>query len=379
MAQYPKTNLTPGMRRTSVKQLQDYLVSQGYMTQAQVNTGYGIYGPRTKAAVIKLQNALGIDNSSGPGYWGPITIGALNQSSKSSKGWTPPDVTPSWMKPKEEGVSSDSNQGWTSPDVTPSWMKPQEDISEETIPGQEYQEPQEYQKPNETFVNETREGEGTGNKTLDEILVAMQEMIDNMNDQGQIVNPNIELTPAEIQGFLDQAVTELDPYYSSYIESIKTDLADDISQLQESYNLNKEQRIADFQSSLGAQRETEATRGTIFSGGRMKRAEALKGQHERSLQALEAGTLGTARNLGTTAERDIGSTALGGVNIPQIQTGSLGFMGEGQYVPISDRSLYNLQGGVYGSKQRERKTSELLRASELEAAKRSSRALNFYN
>lgn len=38
----------------SVKRLQDYLVSQGAMTQAQVNTGYGTYGPQTAAAVAKM-------------------------------------------------------------------------------------------------------------------------------------------------------------------------------------------------------------------------------------------------------------------------------------------------------------------------------------
>jgi len=75
---YPKTNLTPGMTGNSVKQLQDYLVSKGYMTQAQVNTGYGTYGPQTKAAVLALQKAEGVDYSTGPGYWGPRTITAVS-------------------------------------------------------------------------------------------------------------------------------------------------------------------------------------------------------------------------------------------------------------------------------------------------------------
>ncbi len=72
----PTVNLQPGMSGTAVKQLQDYLVSKGYMTQAQVNTGYGIYGPQTTAAVKALQAKLGVDNSSGPGYWGPKTMAA---------------------------------------------------------------------------------------------------------------------------------------------------------------------------------------------------------------------------------------------------------------------------------------------------------------
>src|SRR3989304_5135910 len=37
-----------------IKALQDSLVKMGLMTQAEVNTGYGIYGPKTTAAAAKL-------------------------------------------------------------------------------------------------------------------------------------------------------------------------------------------------------------------------------------------------------------------------------------------------------------------------------------
>jgi len=74
---YPTTILQPGMTGNAVKQLQDYLVNSGYMTRDQVNTGYGIYGPRTTAAVLALQKNLGVDYSSGPGYYGPRTLAAL--------------------------------------------------------------------------------------------------------------------------------------------------------------------------------------------------------------------------------------------------------------------------------------------------------------
>jgi len=409
MAQYPTTNLTPGMRGTEVEQLQDYLVSQGFMTQAQVNTGYGIYGPRTKAAVKALQESLGIDNSSGPGYWGPITIGALSEQSQPSSGnqyegqhgtWKPgpgqsgDGYSGQWKPGYVPHDEDTSEQPWTPPDTTPSWMDPQDDEQPVSSGSQGTTSPiitpggtsgGGGQGSNETIVGDTGgtgdEGtgnEGTGNEILDEILDGLNTIIENNNSAGNVINPDIELTPEEIQAFLDQAVEELDPYYSSYIESIKTDLTADIKQLQESYNLTKEQRLADFQASLAGRREAEATGGTIFSGGRMKRAQALQGQHERSLSALEAGAFGTARKLGSAAEQDIGSDAMGG-NIPTVQTGSLSLMGEGQYVPISDRSLYELQGGVYGSKQQERTTAERLRASQLEQAERESRALNFYN
>lgn len=79
---FPTTALQPGARGDAVKQLQDYLVSVGLMTAAQVATGPGIYGPQTTAAVQALQQRLGVDNSSGPGYFGPKTIAALQGASQ---------------------------------------------------------------------------------------------------------------------------------------------------------------------------------------------------------------------------------------------------------------------------------------------------------
>jgi len=48
------------------------------MTQAQVNTGYGTYGPQTTRAVASLQKSLGVDTSGGGvGYFGPRTLKAV--------------------------------------------------------------------------------------------------------------------------------------------------------------------------------------------------------------------------------------------------------------------------------------------------------------
>lgn len=86
--QPPTVALAPGSTDTAnVKKLQDYLVSQGVMTQDQVNTGYGIYGPQTTAAVKALQEKLGVNNSSGVGFWGPLTMATVTNSTQST---TPP-------------------------------------------------------------------------------------------------------------------------------------------------------------------------------------------------------------------------------------------------------------------------------------------------
>jgi len=75
---YPTVNLQPGSTDTAnVKKLQDWLVANGYMTQEEVNTGYGNYGAKTTAAVAKVQQQYGVDNTGAVGYWGPKTLAAL--------------------------------------------------------------------------------------------------------------------------------------------------------------------------------------------------------------------------------------------------------------------------------------------------------------
>lgn len=71
---YPNQNLQPGQTGQAVAQLQQFLRSQGLLSEADIATGPGIYGPRTTAAVKKWQQMNGVDNTSGPGYWGPQSI-----------------------------------------------------------------------------------------------------------------------------------------------------------------------------------------------------------------------------------------------------------------------------------------------------------------
>ena len=97
---YPTTNLQPGMTGDAVLQLQKYLLSQGLLTQAQIDSGPGIYGPKTTAAVAALQQKLGVPNSTGVGYWGPRTIQAVSGS-----------VTPPVTPPSPQTVQFDPNTG----------------------------------------------------------------------------------------------------------------------------------------------------------------------------------------------------------------------------------------------------------------------------
>jgi len=89
---FPTVNLEPGSNSDDVKKLQDFLVSQKFMTPEQVQTGYGNYGTQTTAAVAAWQKANGVATGNYPGYWGPVSI-AKAQTIAPSAGSTQPTAT----------------------------------------------------------------------------------------------------------------------------------------------------------------------------------------------------------------------------------------------------------------------------------------------
>jgi predicted chitinase len=59
-----------------VKELQTALVKLGHMSQAEMNTGPGVFGPKTESALKEFQAAHGVPNT---GYYGPKTRAAFEK------------------------------------------------------------------------------------------------------------------------------------------------------------------------------------------------------------------------------------------------------------------------------------------------------------
>lgn len=193
----------------------------------------------------------------------------------------------------------------------------------------------------------------TGNETLDGILDGFKKTLDSLTASGNIINPKVAITPEILSQFTNQVSAELDPYYKQQFDAVKTDLQDDWSSLNEQYKQSVKATEANFKQSLDSQRESEAGAGTIFSGGRIRRENDLTQSAQRTIDSLRNSLNTSATNLGKTAERKIGSTALSGLSAPTYQNYSVSNLGEGQYVPIDSRSLYTPTSGITGSLERE--------------------------
>ena len=86
----PTAHLEKGAKGTPVKQLQNALVKLGYLTQAQMNTGPGTFGPRTATALRRFQqgHSLKVD-----GIYGAKTQAALRNALGGAKPAQPTNPT----------------------------------------------------------------------------------------------------------------------------------------------------------------------------------------------------------------------------------------------------------------------------------------------
>jgi peptidoglycan hydrolase-like protein with peptidoglycan-binding domain len=231
---YPKSSLQPGQTGSDVKKLQDFLVSQGYLTQAQVNTGYGTYGPQTTAAVKAFQRDKGVDSSSGPGYWGPKTIAAAG------------------------------GQG-----------------------GRETQEQVDAKYKDAASKNPVINQLTKGGSSLDDIFEALS----TGNLGGIKTASGMPFSAKDQQAALKQADEDTKLYYEALQQKEKADTEATLAQKQadyQNYLLNSSQQ---FEEDKIKADQTAVNNGVLFSGGRYQKEKNLERAYSQD-QAYKAANIG---------------------------------------------------------------------------------------
>jgi hypothetical protein len=351
--------------------------------------------------VAKLQSDLGVDTAGYPGYWGQRTLSALQSTEKKYSTLAEAPKYSTIAQAPKIAESPIPPHGLTeqqfpiippAPIPSPTIQSTQQQIS--TTQSQitdlqaQQQALQQYGLTDTEQLTKDTSGNyvpketnvyDTGNKDLNVILKSIQDILKSIVDSGKIVNPNIEIDASLIKQFQEQAEAEFSPYYKGQFSAIKGDLETDLSYLSEQYKQTVETQQAQFKQNLAYQRESEAEKGTIFSGGRMTREQELAGATQRTMTGLGTSLAYGAQKAGTEAERTIGSLNLGGVTYPSYKPYSVSTKGMGGFAPLGTRNLYNLTGGITGSMEREQITAQQLRQAELEEAERRKRVLNFYS
>ena len=203
------------------------------------------------------------------------------------------------------------------------------------------------------------------------------ELVRNLAKQieaGKVINPDIDITPSQTAKFLEQASSEIDPYFSEQIAQTKLDVTTSLQRMQQDFERGLSQAGEPFSRALEAQSESEAQAGTAFSSGRARREGALVTEQQQAIDAAQRDLGRAAEDIASAGERRIGSEAFSGIQIPEVASGIAGTKG---ISTGTARRLFQPQGSLLGTLQKERETARRVRASELEGAFRSGRTLDF--
>lgn len=250
---YPTINLQPGQRGPEVEQLQNFLMTQGFLTQEEINTGPGIYGPRTTRAVQSWQEANGVDNTSGPGYWGPRSIGvASGTSSSGTEGET-------------GGTKKYADQPYSNEEYTQGAL-------------------------DNPYVNQAIE---RGN-TIEDL-----EYASSTGDLSGLVNQfGQPFSDEDQQKALADSMEDNRLYYEALQQKAEADTESALAQKKADYQDYLLRSGQEFEQDKLKYDQSAADRGVLFSGGRVQKERQL----ERAYNQDQASKLAsTGRQIGNTA------------------------------------------------------------------------------
>ena len=232
--------------------------------------------------------------------------------------------------------------------------------------------------PEETRTKQLEDVVGTI-PGLKELMDTLLLQIDTQMEQGKKVNPDLTITPELAQKFVDQASTELDPYYQELINQHKQDLTISFRQMQEDYNKQIEREQPQFKQQLENLDQTEANQGTAYSSGRVQREQQAIQSEQQKLDDLLQANQRSVEKTGLASERAIGSRNFADLGIPTLQSYSASrntIAPRGELTPTGTRSLYTPQTGLYGTLPAQQKVDLAQRTGELKNEELNTRILN---
>lgn len=203
-----------------------------------------------------------------------------------------------------------------------------------------------------------------------ELLGVMSSYLDELQKRGQMINPNVEISPEKIAEFMSQASREIDPYYSSQLNLARESLLRDLGYTTQDILRQEKEAEINYGRQLRTLGESAAEQGFALSGTRQRSERELAGDTQRT---LEANRMKLAQTTGTAARTFAQQYGGGAINIPSVRELPQVVAGQSTFQQgTRDLPLYELSPGLYeglvGSKQYEQDAARRLRTSELESA-----------
>lgn len=234
-------------------------------------------------------------------------------------------------------------------------------------------------------LGQVQQGQGSAGGDVSTLPPQFQQLYDQLDQylkrlqqNGQVLNPNVQLDPSKVAEFLNQAHSEIDPYYQGQLklakDAISSSLGYGVNQEQQ-YETQAERNYGDSLRTLG---EQSADQGFAQSGIRMRKEGDLAYNTNTAIQQNRDQLSYNAGNAARTFAQSYGTSSLPSMSIgsaPTAVAGQAGFNRSAGSLPLYQLSP-DVYDGLVGSQQYQQRADVANRASQLEGAYNTTQGIN---
>lgn len=174
----------------------------------------------------------------------------------------------------------------------------------------------------------------------------MQDYLTKLQQNGQVINPNVAITPDQLAAFTTQAASQIHPYYATQLAAATDSFLSGLGYNTDQFKNSVSQAQEQYGRTLDALGSTAADQGFAQSGVRQKQEGQLAGDVQNNLDQMRSSLFNTSEN----AARSFAQT-YGGAQVPTAPT--LGaaprvLPGQSQFNTTgSNQGLYSLDSSIY--------------------------------
>ena len=201
------------------------------------------------------------------------------------------------------------------------------------------------------------------------LLQQLQSFLTKLQQNGQTINPNIQITPEQTAQFLSQAKNEIDPYYQNQLKISQDQLNQYLGYNEQQVIQNETLAQINYQNTLRNFDQSYADQGFAQSGGRNLANTNLATQTQIGLDQSRQAFQNSAYNAASNFAQQFGSENLPGstqsiTNEPRVISGSPNFLSDSNVSPVYSLSN-NVYNGLTGSQQYQENVDVQNRANQL--------------
>ena len=210
----------------------------------------------------------------------------------------------------------------------------------------------------------------TGQPEFDSLLENLRSFLADLQRRGQVINPNIEITPERLAEFMSLAEQEINPFFASQLRLAREGFLQDLGFGTEEILAQEQEAERLHRQSLRSLGEEAAETGFALSGRRQTAERELA---ETTQLGLERGRRRFEFGAGQAARQFAGLFGGGETTIPTIPGTPQAIPGERSFERTGGVSpLFELNPDVFdrliGEREFERRGAVRSRASDLERA-----------